>query len=171
MLRVTKCDRMAKLIIDSVDDDHYLWADLLLKRCAVRCDIPDTGRYSIIQSGKPTDPVSALEFAVDLHATAVIAASNYQRCITALWRGYCNVQYYDDDRLIFGEYGYLTSRKFSDLFDTQRIKGSSPPGSTEMGEQLMGSPAISKSVEFVLCGTVFGVVYDCYEYPESERGV
>jgi hypothetical protein len=31
-LRVTTCDRMAKLIIDSVNDDHYLFTDLLLKR-------------------------------------------------------------------------------------------------------------------------------------------
>jgi hypothetical protein len=91
-------------------------------------------RYSIIQNGNPTDPVSAVEFAVDLHATTVIAASNYQRCITALWRGYYNVQYYDDDRLTFGEYEYLTSRKFSDHFDTQRIKGfHSPPGALRWG--------------------------------------
>ena len=31
-LRVTTCDRMAKLIIDSVDDDKYLFTDILLKR-------------------------------------------------------------------------------------------------------------------------------------------
>jgi hypothetical protein len=31
-LRVTTCDRIAKLIIDSVNDDHYLFTDLLLKR-------------------------------------------------------------------------------------------------------------------------------------------
>lgn len=76
-----------------------------------------------MQNGSPTDPVSAIEFAVDLHATPVIAANNYQRCITALWRGYYNVQYSDDDRLIFGEYEYLTSRRFGDHFDVQRIKG------------------------------------------------
>lgn len=79
--------------------------------------------YSILRNGKPTDPVSAVEFAVDLHAISVIAANNYQRCITALWRGYYNVQYSEDDRLIFGEYEYLASRSFLDHFDTQRIKG------------------------------------------------
>jgi len=31
-LRVTTCDRMAKLIIDSVDNDKYLFTDILLKR-------------------------------------------------------------------------------------------------------------------------------------------
>jgi hypothetical protein len=31
-LRVATCDRMAKLIIDSVDDDRYLFTDILLKR-------------------------------------------------------------------------------------------------------------------------------------------
>ena len=76
-----------------------------------------------MQNGKPTNPVSAVEFAVDLHAIQVIAANNYQRCITALWRGYYNVQYFQDGRLTFGEYEYLTSRNFSDHFDTQRIKG------------------------------------------------
>jgi hypothetical protein len=76
-----------------------------------------------MQNGQPTDPVSAVEFAVDLHATQVIAANNYQRCITALWRGYYNVQYFHDDQLAFGEYENLTSRNFSDHFDTQRIKG------------------------------------------------
>ena len=118
-----------------------------------------------MQNGKHTDPVSAVEFAVDLHATAVIAASNYQRCINALWRGYYNVQYYDDDRLTFGEYEYLTSRKFSDHFDTQRIKGKPP----KLRWELMDSPALSKSVESVLYGTVFGVVYNCCEYAESKR--
>jgi hypothetical protein len=33
-LRVTTCDRMAKLIIDSIDDDRYLFTDILLKRYA-----------------------------------------------------------------------------------------------------------------------------------------
>jgi len=124
-LRVTTCDRMAKLIIDSVKDDRYLFTDILLKRYYWRGNSVK-GRYSIMQNGKPTDPVSAVEFAVDLHATKVIAANNYQRCIIALWRGYYNVQYYEDDRLVFGEYKYLTSRKFSDHFDTQRIKGLNP---------------------------------------------
>lgn len=34
-LRVTTCDRMAKLIIDSIEDDRYLFTDLLLKRCGI----------------------------------------------------------------------------------------------------------------------------------------
>ena len=80
-------------------------------------------RYSILQNGKATDPVSAIEFAVDLHATNVISANNYQRCITALWRGYYNIQYSEDDRLIFAEYEHLNSRRFVDHFDIQRIKG------------------------------------------------
>ena len=76
-----------------------------------------------MQNGKPTDPTSAVEFAVDLHATEVVSANNFQRCISALWMGYYNVQYYEDDRLTFGQYEHLTSRDFSDHFDTQRIKG------------------------------------------------
>ena len=40
-LRVTTCDRMAKLIIDSIDDDHYLFTDLLLKRYGPLSDVAD----------------------------------------------------------------------------------------------------------------------------------
>lgn len=76
-----------------------------------------------MQNHEPTDPTSAVELAVDLHATEVIAANNYQRCITALWTGYYNVQYSEDDQLAFGEYKYLTSHEFKDHFDIQRIKG------------------------------------------------
>jgi len=78
-----------------------------------------------MKDGEPTDPASAVELAVDLHATRVIAANNYQKCINALWRGYYNVQYSDNDRLTFDKYRYLTSHNFRDHFDTQRIKG--PP--------------------------------------------
>jgi hypothetical protein len=119
-------------------------------------------RYSIMQNGKPTDPVSAVEFAVDLHATAVISASNYQRCITALWKGYYNVQYYDDDRLTFGEYEYLTSRNFRDHFDTQRIKGISP------SDDVHGSASIPEFVELVLHVSIFGTVYNYCQYSQSE---
>jgi hypothetical protein len=115
-----------------------------------------------MQRGKPTDPTSAVEFAVDLHAITVIAANNYQRCITALWRGYYNVQYYDDDRLIFGEYKYLTSTRFSDHFDTQRIKG------TRL-QVFDDSPSISKYNQLVLHVSIFGVVYDCSEYAQRQR--
>jgi len=31
-LRAVACDRIAKLIIDSISDDHYLYTDILLKR-------------------------------------------------------------------------------------------------------------------------------------------
>jgi hypothetical protein len=112
---------MAKLIIDSVDNEHYLHTDILLKRSVVpRIRLL---RYSIIKDGEPTDPTSAVELAVDLHATRVIAASNFQKCINALWRGFYNVQYTEDNALAFAEYRYLMSQRFKDHFDTQRIKG------------------------------------------------
>lgn len=118
-----------------------------------------------MENGSPSDPVSAIEFAVDLHATAVISANNYQRCITALWRGYYNVQYSEDDRLIFDEYEYLNSRRWLDHFDIQRIKGHPP--SRKRAEI---SPAVFESVELVLHSIVFGVVYDRCEYTERSRG-
>jgi hypothetical protein len=120
------------------------------------------GRYSIMQNGKPTDPASAVEFAVDLHATKVIAASNYQRCIIALWMGYYNVQYYEDDRLAFGEYKYLTSRNFSEHFDTQRIKGLT----RKVGLSLTVSSEVSEFNEFVLYDVIFGFVYDYCKYSQ-----
>lgn len=118
-----------------------------------------------MQNGKPTDPVSAVEFAVDLHATQVIAASNYQRCITALWRGYYNVQYYEDDRLAFGEYEYLTSRNFSDHFDTQRIKGSFP---YKVVKLIRDSAEVSEFIKLILYDIIFGIVYDCCKHAKSE---
>ena len=114
-----------------------------------------------MQNGRPTDPVSAVEFAVDLHATQVIAANNYQRCINALWRGYYNVQYYEDDRLTFGEYEYLTSQNFRDHFDTQRIKGSFPQGA-----QVNNSAEVSEFITLILYDIIFGIVHDCCEYTQ-----
>jgi hypothetical protein len=80
-------------------------------------------RYSILQDGGVTVPTSAVELAIDIHAIRVINAHNFQRCITALWRGFYHVQYYEDDRLIVGPYRHITSQHFRDHFDTQRIKG------------------------------------------------
>jgi hypothetical protein len=76
-----------------------------------------------MQDGNATVPTSAVELAADLHIIRVIAATNFQRCVTALWRGYYSIQYYDDNRLIVGQYKYLTSQHFRQHFDTQRIKG------------------------------------------------
>jgi hypothetical protein len=80
-------------------------------------------RYSIILDESPTTPTSAVELAVDLNAIHVINSHNFQRCITALWRGYYHIQYYEDDRLIVGPYKNLTSRYFRDHFDIERIRG------------------------------------------------
>jgi hypothetical protein len=83
-------------------------------------------RYSIMQNGNATVPTSAVELAVDFHVIRVIAATNFQRCVNALWRGYYSIQYYNDNRLIVGQYKYLTSQRFRQHFDTQRVKGIPP---------------------------------------------
>jgi hypothetical protein len=36
-LRIAACERIAKLMIDSVKDDNYLFTDVLLKRYTLRC--------------------------------------------------------------------------------------------------------------------------------------
>jgi hypothetical protein len=85
-----------------------------------------TGRYSLLLDGEQTNPTSAVELAVDFHAIHVINAHNFQRCITALWRGYYHIQYYGDDRVVVGPYKNLTSRHFRDHFEIERIKGTTP---------------------------------------------
>jgi len=101
-----------------------------------------------MQNGKATDPTSSVEFAVDLHATEVVSSNNFQRCVNALWMGYYNVQYYEDDRLTFGEYDYLTSRNFADHFDTQRIKGNPPR--VDEADDSSTIPKCNKCILYVL---------------------
>jgi hypothetical protein len=148
-LRMQTCERIAKLMIDAVKDDDYLFTQVLLKRsvplkhprpfptcngldwqCSISISFPNysDGRYSVILNDKVVSPASAVEMAIDFHAIRVINAHNFQRCIIALWRGYYHIQYYYDDRLIVGPYRYLTSQRFRDHFDTERIKGQNIPG-------------------------------------------
>ena len=79
--------------------------------------------YSILQDGSHIPPMSAVELAIDTHAIRVIATNNYQHCISAIWRGYYTIQYDDEGRLAFGQYGNLLSRRWTDHFDPQRMKG------------------------------------------------
>ncbi|KAL8993817.1 MAG: hypothetical protein Q9169_006061 [Polycauliona sp. 2 TL-2023] len=75
-VRAVACEVMAKQIIETEEDQSYLLQSLLLKR------------FSVLVNGEPTDPVNAVERAVDLHALTVIGSSGYQKCISYLWRGW-----------------------------------------------------------------------------------
>lgn len=76
-------------------------------------------------NGERSTPTSAVELAVDLHAVRVIATHNFQRCITALWKGYYHIKYYGGahSRLLFAPYPNLMSPSFLAHFDPQRMKG------------------------------------------------
>lgn len=74
--RATACEVMAKLLIESEEDQDYLLQDLLLKR------------YSILINGEMTEPANVIERAVDLHCLRIIGSSGYQKCISYLWRGW-----------------------------------------------------------------------------------
>ena len=82
-------------------------------------------RYSILQNGGITPPTSALELASDVNALRVVTTNNYQQLIKALWRGYYTIGYNDNGSLAFEQYQYLTSERFRDHFDVQRIRGMS----------------------------------------------
>lgn len=75
-LRAVACEVIAKQIIETDSDMHYLMHDVLLKR------------YSIIVDGKATPPSNVIEKAVDLHALRVIGSSGFQKCVSYLWRGW-----------------------------------------------------------------------------------
>lgn len=81
------------------------------------------GRYSTVLKGKPTVPMSVVERAVDAHIIHVINAPNFQRCITAIWRGHIQIYYYPDNTLATTPYRHLTSTAFWDHFDTRRMRG------------------------------------------------
>lgn len=106
---------MAKLIIDSVELEGDILSPFLAQLLLQR--------YSILQNGERSRPMSAVELAIDVHAIRVIATNNYQKCIKAIWKGYYTIQYDEDGRLSFQQYPYLLSRRIMAHLDTERLKG------------------------------------------------
>ena len=127
-LRAIASEHIAKLIVESVQPDKgsllidSFLTDLLLQRYSTSKFFPKC-RYSILQDGTHIPSMSAVELAIDTHAIRVIATSNYQHCIGAIWRGDYTIQYDDEGRLAFGQYDNLLSRRCIDHFDPQRMKG------------------------------------------------
>ncbi|WPK26441.1 hypothetical protein PUMCH_003795 [Australozyma saopauloensis] len=115
-LRAVAAQRLAVLIIDDIAaqgvavsaDERYLFLGLLCHR------------YSIRANDGNSEPVSALELAVDMHSTIVIGSSGYQRCIKWLWRGWI-VQSAKDPHL-YVLYEGVASPRFLDHFDPARVK-------------------------------------------------
>ncbi|KAI5288906.1 hypothetical protein KEM52_000990, partial [Ascosphaera acerosa] len=74
--RAVACDVLAKRIIESEPDHSFLMLEMLLRR------------YSMFADGAETEPLNALENAVDLHALHTIGSAGYQKCIKYLWHGW-----------------------------------------------------------------------------------
>ncbi len=75
-VRAVAAEIIAKRIIESEEDDQYLFERILLKR------------YAILVNGQPTAARNALESSVEVHALHVIGSSGYQKAISYLWRGW-----------------------------------------------------------------------------------
>lgn len=95
-LRSAAAESIAQRIIEDEQDERYLFRDVLCSR------------YSITLHGKDSEPANALELAVDLHSTSVIATSGYQRCINWLWRGWIIQDSMNPNEYVFIETWVLT---------------------------------------------------------------
>ncbi|KAF3903145.1 hypothetical protein ABW21_db0206878 [Orbilia brochopaga] len=107
-LRAIACQMLAKRIIESTEDQEYLFLELLVKR------------FSHLQNGEVTDPMSAIERAVDLHATQVIGSSGYQKCIKYLWNGWMVQDEHDPTQFVY--YENMTSVRYATHVHPDRLK-------------------------------------------------
>lgn len=107
-LRSAAAESIAQRIIEDEQDERYLFRDVLCSR------------YSITLHGKDSEPANALELAVDLHSTSVIATSGYQRCINWLWRGWIIQDSMNPNEYVF--YRDLGVNRFATHFTPDRLK-------------------------------------------------
>lgn len=94
--------------IEGEEDEHEMMHSMLLKR------------YAILRNGKETHPSSALERAVDLHATAIISSSGYQKCISYLYKGWIIQD--PDDPSSFTNYKAVANTKYWAHYDHERMR-------------------------------------------------
>ncbi|KAL1963064.1 hypothetical protein VTN77DRAFT_8710 [Rasamsonia byssochlamydoides] len=86
--RALACEVIASHIIETEQDQDYLFKEALLKR------------YSVFRKGEESHPFNVAERAVDIHALRIIASSGYQKCIKYLWRGWLRQDARDPSRFI-----------------------------------------------------------------------
>ncbi|KAK9453130.1 hypothetical protein V1511DRAFT_505722 [Dipodascopsis uninucleata] len=108
-LRILACQYLAKRIIESEEDQEYLFENMLCRRYQIE-----------MSGGVVTDPRNALELAVDLGALTVIGSSGYQKCITWMWHGW--IVQSDTNPLEYIPYRSVAVPKFWTHFDPDRIK-------------------------------------------------
>ena len=106
--RATACEVLAKLIIESEEDEKFLLEELLLKR------------YSILVNGQETEPANVIERAVDLHCLRVIGSSGYQKCISYLWRGWLVQD--DEEPSRFVPYAHKATTDYITHLDPDRMR-------------------------------------------------
>jgi len=108
VLRAEACQVIAKRVIESTEDQNYLFSEILLQR------------FSILKNGHETTPTNAIEKAIDLHATRVIGSSGYQKCITYLWRGWLVQDPQDPSR--FTDYKDVANKSYWAHFQHDRMQ-------------------------------------------------
>lgn len=99
---------IASILIDRENNDKYLFLSMLCHR------------YSINLNDSDAAPENALELAVDMHSTEIIASNGYQRCMEWLWRGWIVQSSYDPSEYVLFR-GY-SNPSFQSHFNPDRIK-------------------------------------------------
>ncbi|KAH0552909.1 hypothetical protein GP486_006890 [Trichoglossum hirsutum] len=107
-VQATACEVIAKALIESEQDQDYLFQEVLLKR------------YSIIYGGEVSTPSNAVERAADLHALRVISSSGYQKCISYLWRGWLIQS--EEDPTVFIPYKNKADTNYWTHFNPNRMR-------------------------------------------------
>lgn len=106
--RAVASEVIAKRIIESEENQDFLFKECLLKR------------YSYFADGEETTPANVIERAVDLHALRVIGSSGYQKCIKYLWNGwYCQEE---GNPTNFVEYRKRDDPHFTTHFHPDRMR-------------------------------------------------
>ena len=107
-LREIATQHLAALVIKNATDDEYLILGMFCHR------------YTIMLTGKETEPISALELAVDMHSTIVLSSKGYQRCIKWLWRGWVGQS--PENPHAYTMFKGVASNSIRAHFDPSRIK-------------------------------------------------
>lgn len=107
-LRASTAQQLAKLIIEQETDDKYLFIQMLCRRYVVNLNTVDS------------EPLNALELAVDMHSTIVIGSSGYQRCMKWLWRGWIVQSARDPQSYVL--YKDISKSSLVSHFNPDRIK-------------------------------------------------
>jgi hypothetical protein len=118
-LRASAAQQIAKMIIESQEDDKYLFVQMLCRRYVVNLNSEDS------------DSANALELAVDMHSTIVIGSSGYQRCLKWLWRGWIIQSANDPSSYVM--YRQVGKPTLKAHFDPDRIKTPMYQNALEIG--------------------------------------